>query len=241
MKKHLVVFSGAGISAESGLPTYRDDYGLWKDEKLCELMSAGGYYENPEVVLDVLNEMRLLCHLAQPNEAHKKIAELEYILDVTVITQNVDNLHERAGSTNVLHLHGKLSEVTSSDNRSDVNCIQEYPMNKMIRLGDKAKDGSQLRPNVILFGEYLTDYTKAVEIIKTADIFLVIGTSLEVFPASQLINHVPDSSLKYNINPNIQIAVSLSGFESYIETASTGIIKFYDVVKKMFPNVERNA
>ena len=171
MKKHLVVFSGAGISADSGLPTYRDVHGLWKDEKLCELMSAGGYYENPEAVLGALNEMRLLCHLAQPSEAHKKIAELEDIFDVTVITQNVDDLHERAGSSNILHLHGKLTEVTSSDNRCDANCIQEYPLDKMIKLGDKAKDGSQLRPNVILFGEYLTDYTMAVEIIKTADIF----------------------------------------------------------------------
>lgn len=226
MKKHLVVFSGAGISAESGLLTYRDDHGLWKDEKLFELMSAGGYYENPKAVLDALNDMRILCYLAQPNEAHKKIAELEDSFHVTIITQNVDDLHERAGSSKVLHLHGKLSEVTSSDNRCDVKCIQEYPMNKLIRLGDKAKDGSQLRPNVILFGEYLTEYSKALEIIKTADIFLVIGTSLEVFPASQLINYVPSTAKKYMINPDLALVCYIGEYYVIPENATTGIMKF---------------
>ena len=228
MKKHLVVFSVAGISAESGLSTYRDKNGLWRDEKLCELMSAGGYYENPKTVLDALNEMRILCYLAQPNEAHKKIADLENSFDVTIITQNVDDLHERAGSSKVLHLHGKLSEVTSSDNRCDVNCIKEYPMSEWIRLGDKAMDGSQLRPNVILFGEYLTEYSKAVKIIKTADIFLVIGTSLEVFPASQLINHVPSTAKKYMINPDLALVCYIGEYDFIPENASTGIMKFIE-------------
>lgn len=231
MKKHLVVFSGAGISAESGLPTYRDKNGLWKDEKLSDLMSAGGYYEKPKAVLDALNEMRILCYLAEPNEAHKKIAELEEDFNVTVITQNVDDLHERAGSSNVLHLHGKLSEVTSSDNRCDFDCIQEYPMNKLIRLGDKAKDGSQLRPNVILFGEYLTEYGKAVEIIKTADIFLVIGTSLQVFPASKLINQVPPTAKKYILNPDLAMVCYIGEYTVIPEIASSGMIKFVEDIR----------
>lgn len=230
MRKHLVVFSGAGISTESGLPTYRDDNGLWKEQELSELMSAGGYYENPQAVLDVLNEMRLLCYLAQPNEAHKKIAELEKFFDVSIITQNVDDLHERAGSTNVLHLHGKLSEVTSSDNRCNPDCIKEYPMNRLIKIGDKAEDGSQLRPNVILFGEYLTEYSRALEIIKDADIFLIIGTSLQVFPASQLIKHIPIEAVRYCINPDVNVGLSVIDCEAIVETACKGMDVFSDEI-----------
>lgn len=233
MRKHLVVFSGAGISAESGLPTYRDDHGLWKNQKLSELMSAGGYYENPQAVLDVLNEMRLLCYKAEPNDAHKKIAELEKFFDVTIITQNVDDLHERAGSPMVIHLHGKLSEVTSSDNRCNKKCIKEYPMNRRIKLGDKADDGSQLRPNVILFGEYLTDYSKVLDIIKTADIFLIIGTSLQVFPASQLVKHAPIEAHKVCINPDVNVCLSLTDYNTICESACAGIEIFSkDITRK---------
>ena len=234
MKKHLVVFSGAGISAESGLPTYRDDHGLWKDQELSELMSAGGYYENTRAVLEVLNEMRVLCYFAQPNYAHKKIAELEKFFDVTIITQNVDDLHERAGSSNVLHLHGKLSEVTSSINRCAKNCIKEYPMNKMIMLGDKADDGSQLRPNVVLFGEYLTEYSRALEYIKNADIFLIIGTSLQVFPTSQLVKHIPIEAVKYCINPDVNVGLSIIDCRAIMETACKGIDIFTDEIRRKF-------
>lgn len=234
MKKHLVVFSGAGISAESGLPTYRDDHGLWKNQELSELMSAGGYFENPQAVLDVLNEMRVLCYLAQPNNAHKKIAELEQFFDVSVVTQNVDDLHERAGSTKVLHLHGKLSEVTSSDNRCNQDCIKEYPMNKLIKIGDKADDGSQLRPNVVLFGEYLTEYSRALEIIKNTDIFLIIGTSLQVFPASQLVKHISIEAVKYCINPDVNVGLSVMDCKTIVETACKGMDIFTDEVMRKY-------
>lgn len=234
MRKHLVVFSGAGISAESGLSTYRDDHGLWKDQELSEIMSAGGYYENPQAVLDVLNEIRLLCYLVHPNNAHIKIAELEKFFVVSVITQNVDDLHERCGSTNVLHLHGKLSQVTSSDNRCNQDCIMEYPMNKLIRIGDKASDGSQLRPNVILFGEYLTEYSRALEIIKDADILLIIGTSLQVFPASQLIKHIPIETDKYCINPDVNVGLSVMDCKAIVETACKGMDVFSDEIMRKY-------
>lgn len=234
MKKHLVVFSGAGISTESGLPTYRDDHGLWKNQELSELMSAGGYYENPQAVLEVLNEMRLLCYKAEPNDAHKKIAELEKFFDVTIITQNVDNLHERAGSPMVIHLHGKLSEVTSSNNRCNKKYIKEYPMDRLIKLGDKADDGSQLRPNVILFGEYLTEYSKAVDIIKTADIFLIIGTSLKVFPASQLVKYAPIEATKYCINPDVNVSLSQIDYKAIVESACKGIDVFSDEIMRKY-------
>ena len=234
MKKHLVVFSGAGLSAESGLPTYRDDHGLWKNQELCELMSAGGYYENPQSVLDVLNEMRWLCYLAQPNHAHIRIAELEQFFDVSVVTQNVDDLHERAGSTKVLHLHGKLSEVTSSDNRCNQDCIKEYPMNKLIKIGDKADDGSQLRPNVVLFGEYLTEYSRALEIIKNTDIFLIIGTSLQVFPASQLVKHISIEAVKYCINPDVNVGLSVMDCKTIVETACKGMDMFTDEIIRKY-------
>ena len=222
-KPHLVVFTGAGISAESGMPTYRGENGLWNQPELAELMSVGGYYENPEAVLDVLNAMRLKCSQAQPNNAHYKLAELESKYRVTIITQNVDDLHERAGSKNVLHIHGKLSEVTSSENRCDVECITDYPMTKPIKLGDKAKDGSQLRPNVVLFGEYLSDFHKAADIARTADIFLVIGTSLNVFPASRLINYVPAGNPLFLINPDNTDSEDAKNFILINKKATAGI------------------
>lgn len=230
MKRHLVVFSGAGISAESGLGTYRDENGLWRDKSLVKLMSVGGYYEQPEKVLDVLNDMRLKCYEASPNNAHKRLAELEDFFKVTILTQNVDDLHERAGSKDVIHLHGELSKVTSSKNRTDFTCIKEFPMNLPINIGDMADDGSQLRPAVVLFGEYLTNYSKAVEIVKSADIFLVIGTSLKVFPASQLINHIPKNIPCYIINTQ---DLSLDGFKTIQATATSGIEIFANEIKSL--------
>lgn len=174
--------------------------------------------------------MRLQCSQAQPNNAHCKLAELESKYRVTIITQNVDDLHERAGSKNVLHIHGKLSEVTSSDNRCAVECITEYPMSKPIKLGDKARDGSQLRPNVVLFGEYLTDFHKATDIVRTADIFLVIGTSLNVFPASRLINYVPAGIPRYIIDPDAGVSDGLENFNLIQAEASEGVENFIEIL-----------
>ena len=222
-KLHLVVFTGAGISAESGLATYRDENGLWMDANLQKLMSVGGYYETPQRVLDVLNAMRNDCFNAKPNTAHIKIATLEEMFDVTVITQNVDDLHERAGSSRVLHLHGVLTQITSSDNRGDKKYIKAYPMNLPINIGDRAADGSQMRPNVVLFGEYLTNYTDAVEIVKSADVFVIVGTSLKVFPASQIIKYVRSEIPCFIINPDETVT---TGFDDYVvinEKATKGI------------------
>lgn len=224
-KQHLVIFTGAGISAESGLATYRDKNGLWYDANMQKLMSVGGYYENPQGVLDMLNAMRKTCFNASPNAAHIKIAELEERFKVTVITQNVDNLHERAGSSRVLHLHGDLTQITSSDNRLDNNCIKAYPMNKPINIGDKATDGSQMRPNVVLFGEYLTNYADAIEIVKSADIFVVVGTSLKVFPASRIIRYVRSNIPRFIINPDVSVTADLDGYIEINEKAVKGIEK----------------
>lgn len=230
-KSHLVVFTGAGISAESNIPTYRDEEGMWKHLEIVKLMSVGGYYENPVAVLEILNDLRLKCSQAQPNNAHRILAELESMCHVTVITQNVDDLHERAGSSHVIHVHGQLSEVTSSNNRCDPECIIEFPLEIPIRLGDKAKDGSQLRPNVVLFGEYLTAFSEAANILRTADIFLLVGTSLKVFPASRLINFVPVGIPCYRIDSDKSIMEELGGYTFLKGTATKGVTQFLEILR----------
>jgi len=151
-KQKIVFLTGAGISKESVIPTFRDNNGLWKQYDYKKLASAGGYYENPQLVLDFYNQRRRMLADAKPNDAHIIIAKLENWCDVTVITQNVDDLHERAGSSNVIHLHGELRKVTSSLNRMDPRCIKEYPLDIPINIEDKADDGSQLRPFIREFG-----------------------------------------------------------------------------------------
>ena len=153
VRQNIVVFTGAGISAESGIPTFRDSNGMWNKYDAKKLASAAGFEENPQAVLDFYNARRKNLLEVQPNHAHLALAELEKKHDVTIITQNVDNLHERAGSSKVIHLHGELSKVTSSMNRLDPACIKEYPLDVPIRLGDKAADGSQLRPAVLFFDD----------------------------------------------------------------------------------------
>ena len=155
VRQNIVVFTGAGISKESGIPTFRDMDGMWKKYDAMKLASAAGFDEDPEAVLEFYNARRRNLLEVQPNHAHLVLAELEKQHDVTIITQNVDDLHERAGSSRVLHLHGELRKVTSSMNRLDPDCIQDYPLDVPIRIGDKAADGSQMRPYIVWFGEYL--------------------------------------------------------------------------------------
>ena len=190
VKQNIVVFTGAGISAESCIPTFRDSNGMWNKYDAKKLASVAGFEENPEAVLEFYNARRKNLLEVQPNHAHLALAELERIHNVTIITQNVDNLHERAGSSKVIHLHGELSKVTSSRNRLDPECIKEYPLDMPIRLGDKAADGSQLRPYIVWFGEYLNTMSEAIRLVEYADIFVVIGTSLVVYPAAGLVNYV---------------------------------------------------
>ncbi len=202
VRQNIVVFTGAGISAESGIPTFRDSNGMWNKYDAKKLASVAGFEENPQAVLDFYNARRKNLLEVQPNHAHIALAELEKIHDVTIITQNVDNLHERAGSTKVIHLHGELSKVTSSKNRLNPECIKEYPLDVPIKLGDKAADGSQLRPYIVWFGEYLNTMEVAIDIVKYADIFVVIGTSLVVYPAAGLVNYAHPEVPKFLIDPS---------------------------------------
>ena len=233
LKQHIVVLSGAGISVESGLATFRgSDESLWNKFDWKRLASVGGFYEDPEAVLEFYNERRKQLLTVEPNHSHKLLAALEQWHDVTIITQNIDNLHERAGSSKVLHLHGELTKVTSSENRNNPDCIKELPLDTPIRLGDKASDGSQLRPYIVWFGEFVTEYQTAAEIIKDADIFVVIGTSLTVTPASELIRYPHKSVPKFVIDPYRPSEPYNDGyldlFEHIKQSASEGLETFID-------------
>lgn len=232
LRQHVVVLSGAGMSAESGLSAFRDKDGLWKQFDWKRLASAAGFHEEPEAVLEFYNMRRKRLLEVEPNHAHRLIAELEKWHDVTIITQNVDNLHERAGSSNVIHLHGELAKVTSSDDRNNPDCIKELPLDIPIRIGDKAADGSQLRPYIVWFGEFVSDFEKAVKIVREADIFLVIGTSLTVQPAASLVRYAHSEVPKFIINPgeayNPYDDDLLEGYVHIKEKASTGVETFIE-------------
>ena len=198
MKKKLVVLSGAGISAESGIKTFRDANGLWENHRVEDVASPEGFAKNPQLVLDFYNARRTQLNEVQPNEAHKILAELEKDFDVQIITQNVDDLHERAGSTKVLHLHGELKKARPVN--SDGNVI---PWENDLNVGDLNFEGIQLRPHIVWFGEMVPEMENAAEIASTADIFLVIGTSMQVYPAAGLIHYIPDHCEVFLIDPNL--------------------------------------
>ena len=226
--KHIVVLTGAGISAESGLSTFRDNNGLWTKVNAEELASIQGYRKDRAKVLAFYNERRKNLLNVEPNHAHKVLAELEKEYKVSIITQNVDDLHERAGSTSVLHLHGELRKVTGSNNPNDKRCIKEMPLDQPIEIGDKAVDGSQLRPFIVFFGESVPNMTEAKRICKKADIFVIIGTSLVVYPAATLIESVPWKIPCYIIDPGEFYEQNLYGFEHIKTTAVAGI----DILKQ---------
>lgn len=186
MKKHLVILSGAGISKESDIDTFRDKDGIWTKKNAMQLASIEGWNTNPQAVLDFYNARRRQLLSVNPNKAHQLLAALEEWYDVSIVTQNVDDLHERAGSSHVIHLHGELSKVCSSANKEDKSCIEQRPLDQDIRMGDKAKDGSQLRPYIVWFGESVPNMPLAMNTAFEADIFVVIGTSLLVSPANTL-------------------------------------------------------
>lgn len=222
-QKHLVVLTGAGISAESGLSTFRDSNGLWTKIDAMELASIQGYRKNRERVLDFYNDRRKNLLSIEPNHAHQILAELEKKYRVSIITQNIDDLHERAGSSKVLHLHGELRKVTGSKNPNDEKCIHEMPLDQPIEIGDKAPNGSQLRPFVVLFGENVPNIPAGTRLCKEADIFVVIGTSLAVYPAATLIGFVQPKTPCYIIDPGDFDEKSLNGFEHIKTTAVKGI------------------
>lgn len=237
-RKRIVVLTGAGVSVESGLPTYRsDDFALYVENDCINLATPYGFRKNPAAVLDFYNRRRLQLAHAQPNHAHRLLAELEKWHDVTIITQNVDDLHERAGSTDVIHVHGKLTQVTSSVSRTDPACIMELPLDVPIRLGDTAADGSQLRPNVVWFSEEVYDYAKSRKIVREADIFVVIGTSLKVTPAAYLIKCALTSEMKVIIDPCEPFDPCddnyPDGYEHIRENATVGIEVLIDRLLEM--------
>jgi NAD-dependent deacetylase len=196
MKKKLVVLTGAGISAESGIKTFRDADGLWEGHNVMDVATPEGWNKNPELVLDFYNQRRQQLHEVQPNRGHQILAALENDFDVAIITQNVDNLHEKAGSSNVLHLHGELLKVRSTANQ---NYILDWKDD--LNLGDFDDNGNQLRPHIVWFGEEVPGLEEAVTIVEKADILIVIGTSLQVYPAAGLMNFAKPSIPVYYIDP----------------------------------------
>ncbi len=217
--KKLVVFTGAGISQESGIKTFRDSGGLWEDYKISDVCSPEAWKKDPELVLDFYNKRRKQALEAKPNRAHEIIAELEKNFKVQIITQNIDNLHERAGSSNVLHLHGEITKVRS------VGTDKVYSIgNKPIFLNDLCNSGHQLRPHIVWFGEDVPNMLIAEDIVKTADIFLIIGSSLNVYPAAGLAYQAPEDCPKYLVDPSVDIETQSIKYLTVInEKATTGL------------------
>ena len=224
MKKKIVVLSGAGISAESGIKTFRDSDGLWEQYDVMTVASIEGWFKNPQLVTDFYNQRRVQLATCEPNLGHWGLAELEKEFDVEIITQNIDDLHERAGSTKILHLHGELVKVRSTTNDSLITNIGYSEMT----FGEKATDGSLLRPHVVWFGEAVPLLDSAIKITKSADIFIIIGTSLNVYPAAGLVHYVPVDAPIYLIDPS---DVSSKRVTKHItKTASEGVKELQNIL-----------
>ena len=215
--KKIVVLTGAGMSAESGLKTFRDSNGLWEGHDVMQVATPEGFQANPELVLDFYNQRRKQLKEVAPNLAHKFLAELESDFYVDIITQNVDDLHERAGSTNVTHLHGELLKVRSSGNESD---IKEW--HEDLSLGDKCESGHQLRPHVVWFGEAVPMMEVAIEKCASADILLIIGTSMQVYPAAGLMHYVPQGTPIFYVDPQ-PASIQSDNVSVIAKTATEGI------------------
>ena len=222
MKKKVVVLTGAGISAESGISTFRDSDGLWEQYRVEDVATYDAYLRNPELVLNFYNERRRQLFQVKPNEGHRQLVRLEEKYDVRIITQNIDNLHEQAGSTNVLHLHELLTQARSD---RDDNLIVDIG-DRDIHIGDKAPDGAQLRPHIVWFGEAVPNIEPAAELCEKADYFIVVGTSMNVYPAAGLIHYVPRSTPCYLVDPKaVPISRPITIFQ---EKAGTGVKKVVD-------------
>ena len=221
-KKKVVVLTGAGISAESGISTFRDSDGLREQYRVEDVATYDAYLRNPELVLNFYNERRRQLFAVKPNDGHRQLVRLEEKYDVHIITQNIDNLHEQAGSTNVLHLHGLLTQARSD---RDDNLIIDIG-DRDIHLGDKAPDGAQLRPHIVWFGEAVPNIEPAAELCEKADYFVVVGTSMNVYPAAGLIHYVPRTSPCYLVDPKaVPISRPITIFQ---EKAGTGVKKVVD-------------
>ena len=223
-KKHIVVLTGAGISAESGLKTFRDSDGLWMGYNVEDVATPGAFKKDPKLVLDFYNQRRKEVAAAEPNAAHVGLAHLEKDYDVTIITQNIDDLHERGGSTKVLHLHGEIFKMRSSADEGLV-----YDIRTEINLGDRAEDGAQLRPYIVWFGEAVPMIEKAAELLQDCDYFVVIGTSLQVYPAASLLHYAPAFLPKFIIDKKIPVVNDLPNLHLIEKPATEGV----DELKKL--------
>ena len=233
MKKKLVVLTGAGVSAESGVSTFRDNNGLWENHKVEDVASIDGWYRNPTLVLEFYNERRLQLSSVRPNAAHYAIAELEKEWDVTVITQNVDNLHERAGSTRVVHLHGELTKVRPENSCNDTDDYSEKLVfdigYDVIKLGDLAPNGAQLRPHIVWFGEAVPYINMAIDHVESADVLLIVGTSLKVYPAAGLYSYAKADTPIYIIDPN-EVSVRDGRITHIRDVATKGMETFKNII-----------
>lgn len=214
---NIVILTGAGISAESGLGTFRSSGGLWEKFKIEDVATPLAWKKNPELVLNFYNERRKQCNIAEPNKAHYALVELSNHFNVSIITQNIDDLHERAGSKNIIHLHGEILKAKTSELTNEY-----FHITKDIKLGDKCDNGKQLRPHVVWFGEAVPEMDNAAQISLTADIFIVIGTSLNVYPAANLINRTKKNCQLILIDPN-ELKIQDSTARIIKENATIGV------------------
>jgi NAD-dependent deacetylase len=226
--KKVVVFTGAGISAESGLQTFRGSDGLWEEYRIEDVATYNAWLKNKALVLEFYNKRRKQVIEAKPNPAHFALAALQDKYDVQIITQNIDDLHERSGSKKVLHLHGEVRKSRSTSNPSDIQLINGSELN----LGDKCASGSQLRPHIVWFGEPVPEMNHAIYLTKEAEIFIVIGTSLEVYPAASLLDFVQHGAAKYLIDPNSQL--NYPGIRVFHEKASIGVPQLIDKLLNLY-------
>lgn len=231
--KKIVILTGAGMSVESGLSTFRDAGGLWDKYPVEDVATPEGYARNPLLVTKFYNERRKQLADVKPCKGHQLLAEMEKDYDVTIITQNVDNLHERAGSSRVIHLHGELTKVTSSREPNNPNYIQELaPEQWEVKLGDTAADGTQLRPFIVWFGEAVPMIEPAIDEVTQADVFIVIGTSLNVYPAAGLLNYVRRDVPIYLIDPKPVTTAMGNRIKHLIKGASEGVEEVINLLKK---------
>ncbi len=232
MKKRIAVLTGAGVSAESGFATFRDTGGLWEQYDVNDVASIEGWYRNRKLVLDFYNQRRAQLKEAKPNAAHLAIAGLEKEYEVDVITQNVDNLHERAGSTRVLHLHGELTKVRPENGVYDRTASEAEVIDvgyRPVVLGDLAPGGSQLRPHIVFFGEAVPNIEKAITLVEKADILLIVGTSLQVYPAAGLYRYASINTPIYVIDPK-PVPISDSRVTMIQDVATKGMEKFLEML-----------
>lgn len=222
--KKIVVLTGAGMSAESGLKTFRDSDGLWENHNVYDVATPEAWERDPEMVLKFYNDRRKQVRVAEPNKAHVALGKLEQKYNVSIITQNIDDLHERAGSTHVIHLHGEVNKARSSVDSGLVYELDHWEM----KMGDTCEKGSQLRPHIVWFGEAVPMIEKAIPIVEMADVVMVIGTSLSVYPAAGLLNYATSSSQKYYIDPKGFEGDNHYPIEIIKETAGVGVPRLVD-------------